>query len=343
MEYPEVKKAHIVPRCYLANFAVDGALRLNVDGKLIEHPVSIDDAAIRRTFYRRTRPDGTPIDDVEWSLSELEGAIARKLRSVRSSWPPSTIEDKGALAEFFALQFVRGPRWKAWHEEQARERIAELRRNPKPMLHPTGIWLAVTQKEINQTEDRLLSETEWLTRMMSIANLLIDVFGSMRWHLIEFREPLIAISDHPVTACGIDGESRRPEPTPAGIGALNFLEVRAPISPTLALLMTWQDHPDGPVIAGTKEIAANINAFTIASAERQWMYKPGATIPIGEGYLGPISPQLIPGYGPAEASASSIRRKVTDLIQPKLGRDLRDTVDENGHRSAEIVTAGERP
>ncbi|MGN6586243.1 MAG: DUF4238 domain-containing protein [Solirubrobacterales bacterium] len=60
MEYTEVKNAHIVPRCYLRNFAVDDAVILHIDGKELKKPISIDAAAIRKRFYRRFRPDGTP-------------------------------------------------------------------------------------------------------------------------------------------------------------------------------------------------------------------------------------------------------------------------------------------
>ena len=237
MEYTEVKNAHIVPRCYLRNFAVDEAVMLNVDGKELPRPVSIDSAAVRKRFYRRFRPDGTPIYDIEWSLSQLEGVIAPRLKDVSGNWPLGSIDEKGALAEFFAFQFVRGPRWKAWRESMAQEMAADYRRNPEPVMR-NGIWIPPTQKQINETEDQLLSETEWLTKMMVIANRLITAFASMRWLLIEFDQPLLAISDHPVVAWPLTSEYRRPEPTPAGLGVRNFLEVRAPISPALALLMT---------------------------------------------------------------------------------------------------------
>jgi hypothetical protein len=339
VEYVEVKNAHIVPRCYLRNFAVDDAVMLSVDGKRLERPVSIDSVAIRKRFYRRFRHDGIPIYDIEWSLSHLEGAVAPMLRDMRGKWPLPDVEAKGALAEFFAYQFVRGPRWKAWREGMARKTITDYRSNPEPVLH-SGIWIPSMQKQINAMEEQLLSETEWLTRMMIIANRLITVFGSMRWHLIEFDQPFLAISDHPVVAWPLDAEYRRPEPTPAGLGARNFFEVRAPISPTLALLMTWQDLPDvADVIGGSREIAANINAFTIANADRQWMHTPGSHVPIAEGYLDPISHELVVGYGREEVEASDVRQKVTALLRGKQGQDIHEGVDEDGRMHAEIVTA----
>ena len=93
MEYREVKKAHIVPRCYLQNFAVDETITLNVDGKELPRPVSINSAAVRKRFYRRFRPDGTPIDDIEWSLSRLEGVIAPRIKDVVGSWPFRSIDE----------------------------------------------------------------------------------------------------------------------------------------------------------------------------------------------------------------------------------------------------------
>jgi hypothetical protein len=343
MKYTEVIDAHIVPRCYLRNFAIDEAVMLNMDGKAPIGPMSIDSVAFRKRFYRRIRPDGTPIDDIEWSLSQLEGGIAQILEDVRASWPPPLEGKKGPLTEFFAMQAVRGPRWKAWLEERVHEMIGELRRNPEPIRHDSGLLIPVTHKRINETEDHLLSETQWLTRMMLAANKLVDVFGSMHWHLIEFDEPLLAISDHPVTAWPLDEEYRRPEPTPTGMGILNFLEARVPISPTLALLMTWQDQPDTPdIVAGSEEIAANINAFTIANADPQWMHMPGKRVPIAKekDYLDPVSAELIPGYGRAEAEASGIRQQVTDQLHKRLGQSLHEAVDENGLMHAQIVTAG---
>ncbi|HEY6729725.1 MAG TPA: DUF4238 domain-containing protein [Solirubrobacterales bacterium] len=336
MEYTEVKNAHIVPRSYLKNFAVEEKIMLIADGKALGGPISIDNAAIRKRFYRRFRPNGEPIYDIEWSLSQLENVVAPMLGTVATNWPlPS--EEKHALAEYFAYQFVRGPRWKAWREEMAREEIAKHRRNPEPVLHK-GIWIAQTQKQINQEEDRLLSESEWLTRMMVIANRLITAFGSMRWHLIEFDEPLLAISDHPVVAWPLAADYRRPEPTPAGLGVLNFLEVRAPISSSLLLLMLWQDLPDASeILAGSEDIAANANAFTIANAERQWMHLPGGKVPIAEGYLDPISVGLVPSFGRPEVEASRIRHTAGHLLEQKIGQDIHDAVDENGRMQAQIV------
>jgi hypothetical protein len=46
--------------------------------------------------------------------------------------------------------------------------------------------------------------------------------------------------------------------------------------------MTWSDLPDDENVRlrGTRDHAANLNAFTVASADRQWVYRPGTSPPI---------------------------------------------------------------
>jgi len=87
MRYPEVKRSqHVVPRGYLVNFAEEEMLVMHLVGAPKTELVSIDDAAVRRRFYWRTRRDGTPIDDVEWSLSQLENATGRRSLVALRNW-----------------------------------------------------------------------------------------------------------------------------------------------------------------------------------------------------------------------------------------------------------------
>src|SRR5215207_163855 len=87
MEYPDVKSAHIVPQTYLERWAVDG--RIGVvqvrENKCLE--MAAENVATRRRFYRRTRPDGSEIDDIEWTLSEIESNAGPLLQSLDEAWP----------------------------------------------------------------------------------------------------------------------------------------------------------------------------------------------------------------------------------------------------------------
>jgi Protein of unknown function (DUF4238) len=232
MNYPVVNKAHIVPRCYLRRFSVDDQIAVRLTDSGNKRIVSIDDAAVRRRFYRRTRPDGTAIDDVEWSLAQLEAAVAPILSTVEARWPLGE-EAKPKLAEFFAFQALRGPRWRSWHEEFTRQAIEGQRRDPHHQLD-SGVWIPVKQQQIDELEEQWLSDTERLKTMMDLANKLITIFASMRWDVLVFEENVLVLSDHPVVEWPLSATARLPGTPPRGHGVLNLLEVRIPLSPCSA-------------------------------------------------------------------------------------------------------------
>jgi Protein of unknown function (DUF4238) len=115
-DYPNVKNAHIVPRAYLKNWAVDRKIAVWLvpeNRRLDDQP--IENVGTRRRFYRRQRPYGTEFDDIEWTLSEIESTAAPLLGSFNERWP-LTRDDKLSLAVLFAFQLLRGPRWKEEYE-----------------------------------------------------------------------------------------------------------------------------------------------------------------------------------------------------------------------------------
>ncbi len=190
MPYPRVNRSHIVPRAYLAAFAVDGMVGMRLVGEAESRLVSVRDAAVRTSYYRRTRPDGEEIDDVEWSLSVLENEAIPALRNVRESWPLST-EEKAKLAQLFGYQLVRGPRWRDWYESATRKFVDdEVRDAPVPLRNDSGE--STTTEEIESFEQQLLSSTARSTRMLSVGLKVASLLGSMQWLLIEFQPPLLA-------------------------------------------------------------------------------------------------------------------------------------------------------
>jgi hypothetical protein len=148
----------------------------------------------------------------------------------------------------------------------------------------------------------------------------------MHWTLVEFAWPLIATSDHPLVLWpgGASRSLRAAEITQIGI--LNCIEIRLPLSPNHAVLMTWPDLPDDEHVRtrGTRNHAANLNAFTVASADRQWFHCPGTSIPIASGNLRPLSLDLVPDYTAQAAAASQRRARASEIAKKRLGRDFRD-------------------
>lgn len=310
--YPNVKRAHIVPRCHLAQFADGGGkLAVHILGRPKDLLRSIDKVGTRHRYYRRTRPDGTPVDDIEWTLAQTEARAAPILREIRERWPLSG-EDKASLATLFAFQILRGPRWMEWRTDATRRFFREQRQGASDD----------EADALDQTERHLLSDTQRLLHMVRLAPRVTTVTGSMYWTLVQFDSPVVAMSDHPVVLWG-PRNARTPKPTPINVGVLESLEIRVPVSPSSALVMSWADLPDEsePVVAGHRHHAASLNAFTVVEAEIQWFHRPGRCPPIATGRLLPLSPEFVDRYTMDAAAHSERRQAASDFLQPLIGSD----------------------
>jgi hypothetical protein len=101
VKYPSVYRSHIVPKGYLREFAVNEKI-VAVNREGIEESKPIEKAGTRARHYRRERPgSGEPIDDIEWSLSNLENVAIPALRTLKDTWPPDA-EQKNRVATLFA-------------------------------------------------------------------------------------------------------------------------------------------------------------------------------------------------------------------------------------------------
>jgi hypothetical protein len=309
-EYAEVKRAHIVPRMYLANWAVDRRIgvRLVHEGLTLVQP--IENVGTRRRFYRRRRPDGTDIDDIEWTLGQIEGMAAPVLATLDDNWPLGS-ESKLGLATLLAVQLMRGPRWKDEWVEGTHGFLDEYSDDPPDQLE--------------RAKEELLGDTARLTHMLSTAPTMATVLVSMHWTLLEFGADLVATSDQPLVLWPGLG-ARRPEVASLKVGLLECGEIRFPLSPRRALLMTWADTPDDEEtrVHATRDHARNLNAFTVENADRQWFHLPDTSPPVGSGSFLPLSLQLVNGYTPEAAARSRRRAEVSKAVQPKIGRDLTD-------------------
>lgn len=319
-----VDHSHIIPAGYLRQFALhDGQVRIVLarTGRDIPARTTVKNAGVRGGgHYKRERPDGSRSDDVETvSLQAIENDAIPMLRELRQRWPLSG-EEKLVLAQFVGMQLVRGPRWFAWHDEFTVENIGEYRASGA--FQPRADEDA-TEEEIYQTNLGFFrGSTQTLMSMLRLGAKVGCAVGSMCWTLVEFPRPVLATSDHPIVVWPMDDGGRQPQATvPAKVGVRNFLEVRLPVSPTQALLMTWRDRPDDPSpMPGKPHHARNLNAFTVAEAEEQWFFLPGGDRPrVGSGLLLPLSAELVPGYSTSVALSSQLRDKVMRDLEARSG------------------------
>jgi hypothetical protein len=339
--YTVVKKAHIVPKIYLNAFANEQEqiqVVLVNGGRTFRNATR--NVGIRKEFYGRTRPDGSRIFDAEWSLSVLEGATAGLLSDLGDKWPLELAE-KATLAQFFALQLVRGPRHAAWRAEELRRTGRQVKR-----AAASGIWQGrpPTREQITATTTHLLSDSQRLLDMELLATKVSSVLGSMTWALVEFDRPLLSLGDHPVSIWPIGRDSRRPRPTPLqSVGLRNIFEARAPVSPTLALLMFWGDRPDlSEVLAGEKRHAKSLNSFTVAEADVEWFYRPGSPRPpasLSRAWRS-LSSDLVPAYSHQGAVNSEVRVVVAEKLQSDIGKGV-EALDQHGRGICEMVVVEE--
>jgi hypothetical protein len=326
MQYKVVKRSHVVTRGYLRGFALNERITMHLVGKPTARDIPVGDAGVLNNFYLRHRPDGTPIQDIEWSLEHVDRVAPPILREIKERWP-LTVQEKAALAEFIAVQLVRGPRWREWHEAFTKGYFEDVRATGEfEGREPEGMTV---EEALEETERLLSSDTERLLKMLEMSRKVTQIVGSMHWSLVEFERPWLVTSDHPVILWPKFMPSRQPKKSgDFVVGAiLHTLEARFPVSPRHGLLMTWVDHDDdaAPILSSSKDNAANFNAFTVAEAVNQWFHLPSANPPIGSGQLLPIGPGLLEGGHDLIRSLrrdETIRRIQRKIGQPDAGAEI---------------------
>lgn len=303
---PRVDNGHLVPRMYQRAWEKD-------ERQVAVHEVGKPDCELRSTkvagtrgpLYRRVRPQGIETDDFEASLGGIEGRSARPLRELIAG-QPITVERKGAIAQLLAMQIMRGSAFSAAHGEVIDGLLDTADSNDfKPRyLASVGGDLERARKGAKEAFN---SQTNRLKTMLSYAIKVSNVLALMRWQLLRFPGPLLAYSDHPVVLWPMNVERSAPF-SKQGLGPLTAIEVRAPIAPGVAILMNWIDDSDLNAVGMDREAAAELNAFTIGQAEREWMHTPGAEPEVAEGVFAPISRRVDPAYSQL-AARDSVRRK----------------------------------
>jgi hypothetical protein len=307
--FSPVKKGHIVPQVYQRNFAVNDQVAVHVDGRRDCVLMNVRDAATRPRFYRRTRPDGTEIDDIEASLSRIEDAVGPVFGELERGLPLD-FDRKNVLAQFIGVQVARSPAFFEQNTAIIDEVVGGLDGPDfkSAALVRFGGDVDAARRALRET---FLNKTEQLIKMVTLSYRMASAIGHMRWQLVRFSDPLLAYSDHPVVMWPLDVAAMPPFPV-ARFKPASAIEVRVPLSSDIALLMTWADRPDASQqVQGTASQAAQLNAFTVSQGERQWMHRPGTEPTIATGRFGPLASQLDPTYD-AVVAINSKRREATE-------------------------------
>lgn len=328
LESPTVNDGHIVPRMYQAAWE-DGQRRVAVhdahsNGGEGCKARSTKRVGTRGAYYRRTRPGGETIDDIEDSLRRIEDKASEPLRSLIGG---SKLEEetKGILAQLLAVQMFRGPAFFARREELIRPSLeaASGEDFTRHGLAAAGGDVEVVRKK---AIDAYLDPTKSFMTMIAYAVKVASVLGLMRWQVLRFEGPVLAYSDHPVVLWPIRVPSTPPFER-QGIGALQTLEIRVPIAPEVAILMNWIDCDDESAVAMPVSAASELNAFTVSQAQEEWMHKLGGEPEIGEGVFEPLSRLIDPTYDEGVARRSLRHRYAAQYVSRVKGRDFVNDVE----------------
>lgn len=284
-------------------------------------------AGRRGAFYRRTRPDGTQIDDFEATMGVLEGMAAPVLRQLVAGEPLSR-QHKPVLTQFLGLQMLRGPAFVSEHDAGVDHFVPDqlTRDHVKPAL------LARTDGDLQLAREEVVAifrQPTWrLLTMVTVSLKVSAVLGSMRWRLLHFQQPVVAYSDQPIVVWPSGVAAFDAPPGAPSFAPMAALEVRVPLTPHLILLMTWVDEPDVFEPADTPAVyAAESNALVIAQADKQWMHRPGSEPPVALGRIRPLSRAFETRYT-AETAITSRRRATAERWLRKVqGRRFLDEIE----------------
>jgi hypothetical protein len=317
-EYPKVPHSHVVPAGYLRAWSQDGRIAMRLVGSDECKSIGVRDAGVRSDFYRRERPSGETTYDVEWSLAEAENTALPVVSSLAHRWPPDP-QEKATVGQFFALQHVRGPAFKAWFERDSKPRLAALRAEPARFTKP-GITVS-PEEAIEEYIEHLESNTYRTERMFSLVRSVGSLLGSMHWTLVRFTKGRLVTSDHPVIVWPLDRGVARPVANDADAGVATALEIFVPISPTHLLLMGWRSGRDPAEVAnGSGKHVCTANAFLAANADKQWFHELNVAPWLASGPRSALSLDLTDGYDASEVLGSVRRDEAAQLAGSLLGQ-----------------------
>lgn len=311
-------RSHIVPKLWLRPWSYDGHVDLLPAGRT---------SGAKRTGLKRAVSElnyypAAYREKIEGFLNAIESPAARVLRSIGDTWPLPH-EDKFTVAQLIALQLVRGPNIRDWHErkiDEERSAFVDRLNHRFPHHDPSPLFDRQVDHAIERFKGDAISRDQFV---LDIKDKIAGVLASTHWTLVEFGGPRLATSDDPVVPWSVDDRalSRTPGPRDIDRGLTECLEIWTPLTPRRLLLMTWLDRQADMRRQAPAHLAATCNAFMRDQAIEHWVAVPGRTPKAAApGPMQPLSTQLHLGYDLRAAAESQRRDHLLKLAKPLIGR-----------------------
>lgn len=265
-----------------------------------------DDAEVRREAERR--------------FNSFESKGIEALKRLGSSWPPEN-QDRVDIGCLVGIHMVRNPAFLSTTAEMSEAEIDRKMASYRETM---------SEGQIAEMLAYLRSTAFKIEHMLDLVLKHASLLASMHWALIEFPEPLLATSDQPVSVVPLlePGTTAGVQASPQ-TGFMETEEIRFPVDPWRALLMSWIVGFDTErALRAPYDISAELNRTTIAQADREWIHfparrptrlKPGD---LGDQFCRPVVNQLDRHYTTGYARNSPRRTQATKLLNKMIEEEV---------------------
>lgn len=251
------------PQLDLADVSTDDRVAFERAWSILSSQPQFRDQVISRTGDSLALRRG----GVEAFISFIEAQARDSLDRLRANFPDIPTEDRFNLANFIALQSVRGDHFRVTINEIARLALGHITESDPRMR---AKWRATfggrdvfeALEGLTFGGDRLLSE------MLEIAFRIIapEVF-TRRWRLLEFPPHSVLTSDEPVGLWARPG--RDPDTEPLGIATADCVFFPIDDSRVLQLLRPDVNLQEARVVGSTTKLRQSNQV--IAASARRWI------------------------------------------------------------------------
>jgi hypothetical protein len=322
---------HVASACYLRAWAGDdGNLRRVFVGQLESAPKRPERAGFRRRLFGNVAVSR----EAERRLSIYESEGIDALRRIDADWPLD-LHTKARIGALIAVHMVRNPAVLETTSQLLGKQIIKKLPEYERELSPDKVSELV--RGLTSNEFRISHMLETIPKTASFV-------ASMHWTLLDFRSPLLATGDQPVTAVPLLGDGGRAEVAPMpSTGYTATSELRIALSPSRALLLTWQNDEDAerPLLVDDA-VAVELNRAVIAQADREWFHHPDrrpVRITVDDFDLEncrSVGHLLVPGYSDEAAAASPRRAHTCELLEGMIENNVLDAYHVGGVRREPI-------
>lgn len=281
------RRHHVVSKFYLRGFADESGqiTRHPLGPGLAVVPVGIDDATVRKDFYR-VEGDGVEPDAFELAMGELESATAPAFEQLIAGHEPLSHQDRYNLSIWIALHFLRSEATRRAGEEiyRAFSKLEVGVFTTGQVRERLGLAVDVPDEEVEELRARMLATADTFPvdhhshlRLIaeSLQGMTNVVFGRQPWIITRYERKALATSDMPVVLIPRQEDRGMGLGTGLGTAAELFVPISRRVGLHLGELPPLDQEPGPPVeVRGTARFARWSNQHTLWNARRIAFHHP---------------------------------------------------------------------